>query len=86
MIYHSQKWHHMGLDAKKSVFGVSEQERRRPAYPSSLISAFVICFLERIISKLATCKVLYIWLVSVAEETGLSLSLSETQKTVFVAL
>ena len=76
----------MGLDAKKSVFGVSEQERRRPAYLRSLISAFVICFLERIISKLATCKVLYIWLVSVAEETGLSLSLSETQKTVFVAL
>ena len=44
----------------------------------SLISAFVIRFLESIISKLATIEISFTWPVSVAEETGLSLALSET--------
>ena len=51
----------------------------------SLISAFVIRLLESIISKLATSKISIFKLVSVAEETGLSLALSETSKTGFVA-
>ena len=42
--------------------------------------------LESIISKLATSKFSIFQLVSVAQETGLSLALSETQKTGFVVL
>ena len=52
----------------------------QPAHPHSLISAFVIRFLESIISKLATNEILSFLLVSVAEETGLSLAFSETPK------
>ena len=44
--------YNMGLKARKHVFG-SEQQRRR------LISAFVVCYLESIISKLATSKILF---------------------------
>ena len=58
--------------------GVCEQQSCRPA---SLISIFVIRFLESIISKLAIFKQ-----VSVAEETGLSLVMWETLKTGFVSL
>ena len=50
----------------------------QPAHPRRLISAFVIRFLERIISKLATSELSIFLLVSVAEETGLNLTLSET--------
>ena len=57
----------------------------QPAHPCRLISAFVIRFLESIISKLATSEMSIFWLVSVAEETGLSLALSETPKTGFLA-
>ena len=57
----------------------------QPARPRSLISPFVICFLERTISKLCTSKISIFTLVSVAEETGLNIALSETPKTGFVA-
>ena len=57
----------------------------QPAHPRSLISAFVIRFLERIICKLTTGEISMFWLVSIAEENGLSLALSETPKTGFVA-
>ena len=56
----------------------------RPAHPCSLINTFVIRFLKRIIFKRATGKISIIQLVSVAEETGLSLALLETPKTSFV--
>ena len=48
----------------------------QPAHPHSLISAFVICFLTRIIYKLATDEISIFLLVSIAEETGLKLALS----------
>ena len=48
--------------------------------------AFVICLLDSIISKLATCAISIFYLVSIAKETGLSLTLSETRKTGFVAM
>ena len=51
-----------------------------PAHPRRLISAFVIRFLESTISKLATSIISFF----LAEETGLSLALSETPKTGFV--
>ena len=58
--------------------GVCKQQRRR------LISAFVIPLLESI-SKLATSKFSSFKLVSVAEETGVSLAMMEAPKTGFVA-
>ena len=56
----------------------------QPAHPRSLISAFVIPLLKSIISRLATSEISLFYLVSVAEETGLSLALSETPKTGFL--
>ena len=50
----------------------------QPAHPRSLISDFVICFLESSISKLATGEISTFKLVSVAKETVLSLALLET--------
>ena len=57
----------------------------QPAHSRRLISAFVIRILKSIISKLASSKISIFYLVSVAEETGLSLPLSETMKTGFLA-
>ena len=51
----------------------------------SLISAFVIRLMESIISRLATGENSIFELVSVAEQAGLNLTLSETSKTGFVA-
>ena len=57
----------------------------QPAHPRSLISAFVIRFLESNICKLATGKISITYLVSVAEETGFETRLSGTPKTGFLA-
>ena len=57
----------------------------QPGNLCSLISAFVILLLESIISKLATSEISLFWQVSVAEQAGLKLVLSETQKTGFLA-
>ena len=57
----------------------------QPAHPSSLISTFVIRFLEIILRKLVTGEISSFLLVSVAEETGLKLALSDTPKTGFFA-
>ena len=54
-------------------------------HPHRLINAFSIRFLESVISRLATSEILIIYLVSVSEETGFSLALSESVKTGFVA-
>ena len=56
----------------------NNKDADQPAHPPSLISAFVFCFLESITFKLATSK------VSIAEQAGLSLTLSETPKTGFL--
>ena len=56
----------------------------QPAHLRRLISAFVIRFLESNISKLAPSKISIFYLVSVAEQTGLNLTLSETPKTGFL--
>ena len=57
----------------------------QPAHTRSLIIGFAIRLLESIISKLATSEVSLLYIVSVAEETGLKLALSETPQTGFVA-
>ena len=57
----------------------------QPAHTRSLISAFVIRLYESSISKPATREISVSELVSEAEETGLSVGLSETPKTGFLA-
>ena len=57
----------------------------QPAHPRSLISAFVIRVLETIMSRLVSSAISIFWLVSIAEEAGLNLTLSETAKTGFLA-
>ena len=49
----------MGLDTRKPVFGgfANNKGAEQPAHPRSLISTFVICFSESIISKLATDEI-----------------------------
>ena len=56
------------------------------SYLHSVFSTFVIRLLESITSRLATSKHLIFELVSVAEQAGLNLNLSETMKTGFLAL
>ena len=58
---------------------VCEQPRR------SLISTFVIRLVESLICKLATGEISIFQLVSIAEETGLKLAVSENTKTGFLA-
>ena len=54
---------------------VSNKGADHPAHPRSLISTFVICFLESIISRLTTSKISNFNLVSVAEQVGLNLTI-----------
>ena len=54
-------------------------------HPRSLISAFAIHKLNRIVSKLAPSENSLFYLVSVAEKAGFGMILSETLKTGFVA-
>ena len=74
---------YMGLDARKPVF-VGLRTTKEQTSLRSLISAFVIHLLKSIISRLATSEISLFYLVSVVEETGLSLALSETPKTSFL--
>ena len=78
----------MGLDARKPVFGGVENNKGadQPVHTRRLISAFVIRFLESLISKHASSEISMFWLLSEAGETGLSLTFTETLKTGFVAL
>ena len=55
----------------------------QPGHLCSLISAFVIYFLENI-SKLARSKISIFQLVSVAEQAGLGMVLEETPKICFL--
>ena len=56
------------------------------AHLRSLISAFAIHKLNRIVFKLAPSEISLFYLVSVAEKAGFGIILSETLKTGFVAL
>ena len=71
----------MGLYMRKPVFRrfANNTGADQSVHPHSLISAFVIQFLESIICKLATGEIRIFKLVSVAEENGLKIALSETQ-------
>ena len=76
----------MGINVRKPFFGgsVNNKGTDQPAHRHSLISAIVIPLFESIISKLAISKFSMFYLVPVAEETGLSPSVSETWKTGFI--
>ena len=65
---------------------VNNKGADQPAHPCRLFSTFVIRPLESIIYKLATGEITVFWLVPVAEETGLSLALSETLISGFVTM
>ena len=56
----------------------------QPAHPRSLISAFVVRCLDSVIPLLAIYDISRLYLVSVAEQVGLSLTWSETPKTGFL--
>ena len=76
----------IGLDARKPVFGVCEKHRRRPACASAQTDQRLCYSLFRsIICKLAAGEMPIFLLVSVAEETGLKLTLSDIPKTGFLA-
>ena len=72
--YEDYKWIHLGLDTIKPVFRANNKSADQPAHPHSLIRAFVIRFLERIISRLATSKISIFYLVSVAKQASLNLT------------
>ena len=72
--------HYMGLDTRKPVLGGfgNNKGADQPEHPDSLNSTFVIRLLDTFISRLITGKISTFWLVSVAVETDLNLTLSET--------
>ena len=64
---------------------VNNKAADQPAHTRSLISAFVIRLWKNILSGHASSDCSSFQLVPVAEKTGLSIALSETPKTVFLA-
>ena len=75
----------MGFEARKPDFVEwNNKGADQPVHPRSLIRAFAIHILKIIMTLLATHKILIYYLVFVAEQTGLSLTLSETQKKGFL--
>ena len=87
-IYAAFIYFYMGLRREKPCLQgfANNTGADQPAHPRSLISAFVIHFVESIICKLAPGEISIFWLVPVAKETGLKLTLSETLKTGFVTM
>ena len=70
----------MGLVTPKPVFGgfANNKGADQPVRLRRLISAFVIRLLKSFISKIASSEISIFYLVCVAEDTGLSLALSDT--------
>ena len=73
---------------KKPVYAMCKQQRCRSVcvadHPRSLISAFVVRRLDSIIPLLAKSNISRIQLASVAEQTDLNLTWSQTPKTGFL--
>ena len=55
----------------------------QPAHPHSLISAFVVCCLDSIMSLVSVTKISSLMLSSVAEQASLSVTWSETPEGMF---
>ena len=64
---------------------VNNKGADQPAHSCRLISAFIIHFLKSFIPELVTGEISVFYLFTLAEETGSSLTLSETPRTGFVA-
>ena len=74
--------HNMTLVARKPVLSVCNYKiSGQPAHSCSLINAFVIRLLGITISRFAKTEISIFWLVSVSEQAGFNLILSETPKT-----
>ena len=79
--------HNIGRDARKPDFVICEQFRRWPdCAEASLISAFVVRSLQRILSKRASCTISIFYLVFGAEQAGKSVTWSHISNTGFLAL
>ena len=63
-----------------------QKDAVQPAHPCSLISTFVVCCLDTgsIIPVLAKSKISILYLVSVAEQAGLSYLVAKPRREVFL--
>ena len=69
---------------RKCVYFICEHEGAdQPAHSHSLISAFVVHCLDRIISLNSVAEISSLYLASVAAQAGLCLALSETPEDTF---
>ena len=62
---------------------VNNKGADQPAHPRSLISAFVVRCLDSIVPILAKSKISRLYLISVGEQAGLSLTWSQTPEDTF---
>ena len=69
---------------RKPVYAICEKLKDQPTHPCSLISTFIVCYLDSIIPLLAIAEISRLKLVSAAEQAGLSLNWWETPKTGFL--
>ena len=69
---------------KPAFANANNKDADQLAHPRSLISAFVVRCLDSIIPLLAQSIISRLWLVSVAEQAGLSLIRSQSPKTGFL--
>ena len=58
----------------------NNKDTDQPAHLHSLTSAFVVCCLDSIISLVSALAISRLWLVSVAEQAGLSLLVKNPNK------
>ena len=76
---------------RQRELGYMSRVMRKPVYAKcqqhlrSLISAFVVRFLDGIIHQVSISEISSLYLASVAEQAGLSLPWSQTLKTGFLA-
>ena len=75
-----------GVNLESLLMATSPLSILNIMHPRRLTNTFVVRFWESIISKLATSKISFFHLVSVAEESSLSFALPETQKTVISSI
>ena len=78
-------FYYMNHVIRKPVSAICEQLKPdQPAHPRSLFSAFIVRCLDSIIPLVSISKLSSLELVSVAEQTGLSLTWSKSTKTDFL--
>ena len=68
---------------RKPVYAICEQQKRRSAWMRSLISAFVVRCLDRIIPLVSISKISCLYLASVAEQAGWVYPSHKPQRQVF---